>query len=150
MNSTRKRWVGLAALLIASFVVLPWVGSEVHRQTPLCPTGVVTEGGRGILTRKKIEIGHPVWQSVGSQQLGSIWGHGGYVAADWLHREAEAIDRGTKREAGAENQKQPPRLRERGPGPLLAVVPVHRPGAVAAPGRPCAVAGDQEWRRRCR
>ncbi|ALJ29695.1 nitric oxide reductase large subunit [Stenotrophomonas acidaminiphila] len=37
MNSTRKLWVGLAALLIASFAVLLWVGSEVHRQAPLCP-----------------------------------------------------------------------------------------------------------------
>ena len=33
-----------------------------------------------------------MWQSIGGQQLGSIWGHGSYVApdwsADWLHREA--------------------------------------------------------------
>jgi nitric oxide reductase subunit B len=33
-----------------------------------------------------------VWQSIGGQELGSIWGHGAYVApdwtADWLHRES--------------------------------------------------------------
>ena len=32
---------------------------------------------------------------MGGMQLGSIWGHGGYVApdwsADWLHREAIAV-----------------------------------------------------------
>src|SRR5690606_13890538 len=42
-----------------------------------------------------IERGRQVWQSIGGQQLGSIWGHGAYVApdwgADWMHREAQAI-----------------------------------------------------------
>ncbi|KQO00569.1 MULTISPECIES: nitric-oxide reductase large subunit [Stenotrophomonas] len=110
MNSTRKLWVGLAALLIASFAVLLWVGSEVHRQAPPLPDRVVTEDGRVIYTRKDIETGRQVWQSIGGQQLGSIWGHGGYVApdwgADWLHREAEAVlDIWARREAGAENHK---------------------------------------------
>ncbi|MBN8799069.1 MAG: cbb3-type cytochrome c oxidase subunit I, partial [Stenotrophomonas nitritireducens] len=110
MNSTRKLWVGLAALLIASFAVLLWVGSEVHRQAPPLPDKVVTEDGRVIYTRKDIETGRQVWQSIGGQQLGSIWGHGGYVApdwgADWLHREAEAVlDIWARREAGAENHK---------------------------------------------
>ena len=111
MNSTRKLWVGLAALLIASFAVLLWVGSEVHRQAPPVPERVVAEDGRVIFTRQDIETGRQVWQSIGGQQLGSIWGHGGYVApdwgADWLHREAEAIlDGWAKREAGAEGYKQ--------------------------------------------
>ncbi|HBN52595.1 MAG TPA: nitric oxide reductase large subunit [Stenotrophomonas sp.] len=110
MNSTRKLWVGLAALLIASFAVLLWVGSEVHRQAPPLPEKVVAEDGRVIFTRKDIETGRQVWQSIGGQQLGSIWGHGGYVApdwgADWLHREAEAVlDIWARREAGAENYK---------------------------------------------
>lgn len=110
MNSTRKLWVGLATLLIASFAVLLWVGSEVHRQAPPLPEKVVAEDGRVIFTRKDIETGRQVWQSIGGQQLGSIWGHGGYVApdwgADWLHREAEAVlDIWARREAGAENYK---------------------------------------------
>jgi nitric oxide reductase subunit B len=111
MNSTRKLWVGLAALLIASFAVLLWVGSEVHRQAPPLPEQVVAQDGRVIFTRKDIETGRQVWQSIGGQQLGSIWGHGGYVApdwgADWLHREAEAIlDGWAKRDAGADSYKQ--------------------------------------------
>jgi len=111
MNSTRKLWVGLAALLIASFAVLLWVGSEVHRQAPPLPDKVVTEDGTVVYTRKDIETGRQVWQSIGGQQLGSIWGHGGYVApdwgADWLHREAEAVlDIWAKREAGVDSYKQ--------------------------------------------
>lgn len=111
MNSTRKLWMGLAALLIASFAVLLWVGSEVHRQAPPLPEQVVDSHGKVIYTRQDIETGRQVWQSIGGQQLGSIWGHGGYVApdwgADWLHREAEAIlDLWTQRESGMASYKE--------------------------------------------
>ncbi len=111
MNSTRKLWTGLAILLIASFAVLIWVGSEIHRQQPPMPEQVVGANGETIFTRTDIETGRQVWQSIGGQQLGSIWGHGGYVApdwsADWLHREAEAVmDGWARKEAGADSYKQ--------------------------------------------
>lgn len=111
MNSTRKLWAGLAILLIASFAVLIWVGSEIHRQQPPMPEVVVGPGGETIFTRADIETGRQVWQSIGGQQLGSIWGHGGYVApdwsADWLHREAEAVmDGWARKESGADSYKQ--------------------------------------------
>lgn len=111
MNSTRKLWAGLAFLLIASFSVLLWVGSEVHRQQPPMPEQLISSDGKVIYTRQDIETGRQVWQSIGGQQLGSIWGHGGYVApdwsADWLHREAEAImDLWAKREAGVSSYKE--------------------------------------------
>ncbi|MBX6311728.1 MAG: nitric-oxide reductase large subunit, partial [Isosphaeraceae bacterium] len=42
-----------------------------------------------------IRDGQNVWQSMGGQEVGSVWGHGAYVApdwsADWLHREATWI-----------------------------------------------------------
>ncbi|WP_334178940.1 nitric-oxide reductase large subunit [Pseudoxanthomonas sp.] len=111
MNSTRKLWVGLAALLIASFAVLLWVGSEVHRQAPPVPERVVADDGTVVYTRQDIETGRQVWQSIGGQQLGSIWGHGGYVApdwgADWLHREAVAVlDLWARRDAGLDSYTQ--------------------------------------------
>src|SRR5688572_17215027 len=94
MNPTRKLWLSLAALLVASFAVLLWVGGEIHRVKPPIPDAVVTAEGRTLYTRADIERGRQVWQSTGGQQLGSIWGHGSYVApdwsADWLHREAVA------------------------------------------------------------
>ena len=94
MNPTRKLWLSLAALLVASFSVLLWVGGEIHRVMPPIPDAVLTEDGRTIYTKADIERGRQVWQSTGGQQLGSIWGHGSYVApdwsADWLHREAVA------------------------------------------------------------
>ncbi len=110
MDSTRKLWTGLAILLISSFAVLLWVGSEVHRQAPPMPEQVVSTDGSVVYTRADIERGRQVWQSIGGQQLGSIWGHGAYVApdwgADWLHREAEAIlDGWAAREHGVDSYK---------------------------------------------
>ena len=103
MSSTKKLWLGLAALLIASFSVLLWAGGEIFRAAPPMPEKVVAEDGSTVYTRADIETGRVVWQSMGGMQLGSIWGHGGYVApdwsADWLHRESvEVLDLWARRE----------------------------------------------------
>jgi nitric oxide reductase subunit B len=94
MNTSKKLWTGLGILLAASFSILLWVGGEIHRVMPPIPSTVVTQDGRTVFTRADIEKGRQVWQSIGGQQLGSVWGHGAYVApdwsADWLHREALA------------------------------------------------------------
>ena len=51
--------------------------------------------GKVLFTRQDIQDGQNVWQSIGGQQLGTIWGHGAYQApdwsADWLHKEAVAM-----------------------------------------------------------
>lgn len=94
MSTTGKLWLGLCTLLVVGFGVLLWMGSEIHRQAPPMPQAVVTERGDTVYTRADIELGRQVWQSIGGQQLGSIWGHGALVApdwsADWLHRETMA------------------------------------------------------------
>jgi len=94
MSTTRKLWLSLCTLLVVGFGVLLWMGREIHRQAPPMPEAVVTERGDTVYTRADIELGRQVWQSIGGQQLGSIWGHGALVApdwsADWLHREALA------------------------------------------------------------
>ena len=92
MSNIRNLWIGLATLLVLSFGVLLWAGTEIFRAAPPVPEQVVGEDGTVVYTRADIERGRQVWQSIGGMQLGSIWGHGGYVApdwsADWLHREA--------------------------------------------------------------
>ena len=92
MGNTKKLWLGLAALLVVSFGVLLWAGGEIFRAAPPVPEKVLAENGEVIFTKADIERGRQVWQSMGGMQLGSIWGHGAYVApdwsADWLHREA--------------------------------------------------------------
>ncbi len=113
MNSTKKLWLGLATLLTVSFSVLLWTGGEIHREAPPMPDRVVTVAGDVVFTRANIETGRQVWQSIGGQQLGSIWGHGGYVApdwtADWLHREAIAtLDLWSGREFGSRYEELRP------------------------------------------
>ena len=45
-----------------------------------------------LFTGADIRDGRNIWQSIGGQEVGTVWGHGSYVApdwsADWLHREA--------------------------------------------------------------
>src|SRR5690606_37623265 len=95
MTSTRKLWIILFAVLFGSFAVLLLIGRDIAIKAPPMPERVVTEGGETVYTRADIQRGRQVWQSMGGMQLGSIWGHGGYVApdwsADWLHRESLAL-----------------------------------------------------------
>jgi nitric oxide reductase subunit B len=105
MNTNRRLWVGLGLLLLISFSVLLWVGTEIHRVMPPLPAKVLSQDGELLYTRADIDTGRQVWQSIGGHQLGSIWGHGSYVApdwsADWLHREALAtLDRDARRHNG--------------------------------------------------
>lgn len=88
----RRLWLAFAAVVILSFSVLLYFGAEIYRKAPPIPNAVVTESGEVLFTGDDIRDGQNVWQSIGGQQVGSIWGHGAYVApdwtADWLHREA--------------------------------------------------------------
>ena len=95
MNTTRRLWLGLAALLVSSFGVLLWMGNDIYQQAPPIPERVVSQAGTLIYSKADYDTGRQVWQSMGGQQLGSVWGHGALVApdwsADWLHREAVAM-----------------------------------------------------------
>ena len=95
MSITKRLWLGLAALLIASFAVMAWLGVDLIHTAPPIPNRVIAANGQVLYTRADIERGRQVWQSIGGQQLGSIWGHGALLApdwsADWLHRETEAM-----------------------------------------------------------
>jgi nitric oxide reductase subunit B len=87
----KRLWIGFAAVIVVSFTVLGYYGGEIYRQAPPVPERVTTPDGTVIWRGQDIKDGQNVWQSMGGQQLGSIWGHGAYVApdwsADWLHRE---------------------------------------------------------------
>ncbi|UOF01523.1 nitric-oxide reductase large subunit [Bdellovibrio reynosensis] len=93
--SHKKLWTIFAIVVIASFAVLGYYGREIYREAPPIPQQVITTDGTVLFTGQHIKDGMNVWQSTGGQELGSIWGHGAYVApdwsADWLHREAVFI-----------------------------------------------------------
>ena len=95
MSTTKRLWLGLATLLVASFAIMLWLGADLHQTAPPVPKRVVTQSGQVVYSEADIKKGRQVWQSMGGMQLGSIWGHGALIApdwsADWLHREAEAM-----------------------------------------------------------
>src|SRR5687768_3576954 len=92
MNNYKKLWIGFIAVMVGSFAVLGYYGSEIYRQAPPIPGQVMATSGKVLFTGQDIKDGQNVWQSIGGQEIGSVWGHGAYVApdwtADWLHKEA--------------------------------------------------------------
>ncbi|HSN39262.1 MAG TPA: nitric-oxide reductase large subunit [Burkholderiales bacterium] len=95
MHGTRKLWRWLATVCLLSFAVLGWVGREIYVAAPPIPQKVVSETGDTLFSKDQVQRGQQAWLSAGGQQLGTVWGHGSYVApdwsADWLHREALAL-----------------------------------------------------------
>jgi nitric oxide reductase subunit B len=107
MSTTGRLWAALITLLAAMFSVLVWMGGEITRVEPPMPERVTSTSGQVLFTREDIEQGRIVWQSIGGQQLGTVWGHGALVApdwsADWLHREAMGLlELWAKRDLGVE------------------------------------------------
>ncbi len=92
-NSGLWRWLGL--IFVLSFGALGYLGWQIYLTAPPVPKAVVTTGGDVLFTGEQIQKGQQVWLASGGQQQGSVWGHGAYVApdwsADWLHREAVAL-----------------------------------------------------------
>lgn len=102
----RRLWIAFTAVILVSFAILGFYGRELYRKAPPIPSRVEAPGGRVLFTGEDIRDGQNVWQSLGGQVVGSIWGHGAYVAPDWsadfLHREAVFIlDRWARREGAA-------------------------------------------------
>ena len=88
----KKLWYALATVILLSFGVLGFFGVEIFRTMPPFPKQVVTTEGEVLFEGQDIKDGQNVWQSIGGQTVGSIWGHGAYIAPDWnadyLHRES--------------------------------------------------------------
>ncbi|MDP5238178.1 nitric-oxide reductase large subunit [Uliginosibacterium sp. 31-16] len=103
MHSSRRLWRWLAAVFLLSFAVLGWMGREIYLAAPPIPQKVLSADGSAVFGPDQVMHGQQAWLSAGGQQLGSVWGHGSYVApdwsADWLHREIVAL-----REALAQKQ----------------------------------------------
>src|SRR5579871_7014018 len=87
----KRYWLALSVVILASFAVLGTVGRKMISQAPPIPD-VYGADGQLLFTGSTITDGQGVWQSIGGQEIGTVWGHGAYVApdwsADWLHREA--------------------------------------------------------------
>jgi nitric oxide reductase subunit B len=91
----KKLWIALGVVMLVSFAVLGSVGYKAISSAPPIPGKVVTVNGELLFTAETIRDGQNVWQSTGGQEIGTIWGHGAYVAPDWsadyLHRQSEIV-----------------------------------------------------------
>jgi nitric oxide reductase subunit B len=93
--SQKNLWIALSAVIIFSFAVLLYYGKQIYQKAPPIPVNVVNSSGKVLFTGQDIKDGQNIWQSMGGQEVGTIWGHGAYVAPDWtadyLHREAKFL-----------------------------------------------------------
>src|ERR1035438_5807106 len=105
MSYTRYWWA-LTIVIVGSFIVLGGEGRKMISGAPPLPD-VYTTDGQLLFTGSSITDGQGVWQSIGGQEIGTVWGHGAYVApdwsADWLHRESEFLLNAWAVKAGATN-----------------------------------------------
>ena len=95
MKNNTMLWRWLAFIFVLSFGTLGYFGVQIYLTAPPIPKAVVTTGGDVLFTGEQVQMGQQVWLASGGQQQGSVWGHGAYLApdwsADWLHREALAL-----------------------------------------------------------
>src|SRR5262249_18797214 len=90
-RSYTRLWIAFSLVVLLSFAVLGGFGFRIAALAPPIPDTVRTSDGRVLVTGDQIREGQNVWQSLGGQEIGTVWGHGAYVApdwsADWLHPE---------------------------------------------------------------
>ena len=82
----------LLFVIVAAFSVLIFGGVQISRYKPPVPDKVVGADGRVLFTGDDIMAGQKYYLARGGQHMGSVWGHGAYLAPDWsadaLHRVA--------------------------------------------------------------
>lgn len=76
--------------LVLAFAVLIFGGYVIHKEKPPIPAQITNQAGALLFTSEEIIDGQNYFYSRGGQHIGTIWGHGAYLAPDWsadyLHR----------------------------------------------------------------
>lgn len=82
--------VWLVSICIIAFTVLLISGAVIWKNAPPIPEVIRSERSQIVLTQPEIQAGQATYLSRGGQHIGSVWGHGSYLAPDWtadiLHR----------------------------------------------------------------
>jgi nitric oxide reductase subunit B len=73
----------LILICVVTFSVLLGAGAAISKYAPPQPTTVASPQQEVILTGEQIQNGQEVYLGRGGQHIGSIWGHGSYLAPDW-------------------------------------------------------------------
>jgi nitric oxide reductase subunit B len=89
MPNARSKAI-LLFVLVACFSVLIFGGAKIDQYKPPMPAKIVDAQGQLVFTYDDLMGGQRFYLAHGGQHIGSIWGHGAYLAADWsadaLHR----------------------------------------------------------------
>lgn len=76
--------------LVLAFGVLIFGGYAIHKEKPPIPNQIIDANSNVLFTHEDIIDGQNYFYSRGGQHIGTIWGHGAYLAPDWsadyLHR----------------------------------------------------------------
>ena len=96
----KARWWLVLLVLLAGFGVLGLGGRQIAQNAPPIPQQVVAEDGTVLVGPGQILAGQVSYLGHGGQHIGSILGHGSYLAPDWtakaLHQWAAATLTGVK------------------------------------------------------
>lgn len=80
----------LVLVCVVTFTVLIGAGAAIYKNAPPIPATIVSPQQETVLTQENIQLGQETYLGRGGQHIGSIWGHGSYLAPDWtadvLHR----------------------------------------------------------------
>ena len=60
-------WLALIVIVVASFAVLLYYGSEIYQMAPPVPEAISTTEGEVVFTGKQIRKGQDIWRSVGGR-----------------------------------------------------------------------------------
>src|SRR6478735_4323408 len=80
---TRRLWHAFWVVIVVSFAILSWAGLRIYQQKPPLPRTVIATDNTVMISEGVVSEGQNVWQTMGGMEMGSIWGHGSYVAPDW-------------------------------------------------------------------
>ncbi|MBD2653365.1 nitric-oxide reductase large subunit [Synechocystis sp. FACHB-383] len=82
--------VWLVLVCVITFSVLLGAGAAISKYAPPHPSLVQSPQQKTIFTAADVENGQVTYLGRGGQHVGSVWGHGSYLAPDWtadvLHR----------------------------------------------------------------
>ena len=96
----KARWWLVLLVLLAGFGVLGLGGRQIAQNAPPIPRQIVAEDGTVLLGPGQILAGQVSYLGHGGQHIGSILGHGSYLAPDWtakaLHQWAASTLIGVK------------------------------------------------------
>lgn len=79
----KARWWLVLLVLLAGFGVLGLGGRQIAQNAPPIPQQVVAEDGTVLVGPGQILAGQVSYLGHGGQHIGSVWGHGAYLAPDW-------------------------------------------------------------------